>query len=81
MIVSIDDLAPEIKKVLTSWGDALNIQVKELREREVIFASRSGRSFTEILLPLVEALGMANPIEPILPEPEQIASICYTSVS
>jgi hypothetical protein len=34
MIVSIDDLSPEAKKILTSWGEAQNIQVKELRECE-----------------------------------------------
>ena len=35
MIVSIDDLNPDSKKILTSWGEAQNVQVKELREREM----------------------------------------------
>ncbi|TDL27290.1 acetyl-CoA synthetase-like protein [Rickenella mellea] len=36
MIVSIDDLSEEIKKVLTAWGKVLNMDVKELRELEAM---------------------------------------------
>jgi hypothetical protein len=32
MVISIDDLTPETKRVLTVWGQSQNIQVKELRE-------------------------------------------------
>lgn len=36
MIVSIDDLSPDTKRILTAWGEGLNIQIKELRERQSI---------------------------------------------
>jgi len=34
MIISMDDLSPETKKILVTWGEAQNIKVKELRERK-----------------------------------------------
>ncbi|KAI5122041.1 hypothetical protein M0805_006026 [Coniferiporia weirii] len=34
MIVSIDDLSDEAKRILTSWGKIANVQIKELRELE-----------------------------------------------
>jgi long-chain acyl-CoA synthetase len=81
MIVCIDDLSPDTKRVLTAWGEALNIQVKELRERQSI---DSGLLIIKLIVnfpPIVEAIGKANPIEPIPVTPDQIVSICYTSVS
>lgn len=33
MIVSIDDLQDEPKRILTAWGNIAKIQVTELRER------------------------------------------------
>ncbi|THH20373.1 hypothetical protein EW146_g977 [Bondarzewia mesenterica] len=34
MIVSLDDLSPETKQILTSWAETLSVQVKELHEVE-----------------------------------------------
>lgn len=34
MIVSMDQLLPEQKQVLVSWGETQNVQIKELHERE-----------------------------------------------
>ena len=32
MIISMDGLAPESKHILTSWGETINVQVKELSD-------------------------------------------------
>ena len=35
MIVAMDELLPEQKQVLVSWGETQNIQIKELHECEL----------------------------------------------
>ncbi|KAJ8093193.1 medium-chain fatty acid-CoA ligase faa2 [Marasmius tenuissimus] len=59
MIVSIDDLSEDSRRILAEWGQTQNVKVTELRELEV--------------------LGKANLIDIIPPQPDQLASICYTS--
>ena len=34
MVVSIDDLSDETRKVVTTWGKTIGVDVRELRERE-----------------------------------------------
>lgn len=77
MIVSVDDLSPESRRILVEWGQSLNIQVVELREREFIHSTVLGYIN---LKRSVEALGKAHPVEPIRASPDDVVSICYTSV-
>ena len=42
MIVSIDDLPDETKRILTTWGNVQKVQVKEMRERT--FSHATARS-------------------------------------
>jgi long-chain acyl-CoA synthetase len=80
MIVSIDDLSGEAKKILTSWADVLKIQLLEFRDRKnnfifglYLFLKLTGRA--------VEQIGKENLVEPFSATMQQIACICYTSVS
>ncbi|KAF8630423.1 hypothetical protein AX15_002971 [Amanita polypyramis BW_CC] len=59
LLVCMDDLTPEAKRVLVEWGGIYDTKVMELSE--------------------LEALGKANPIEPIPATPNLVSSICYTS--
>lgn len=34
MVVTMDEITPEQKKILAAWGDTVGIQVKELKECE-----------------------------------------------
>lgn len=77
MIVSFDPLDKEVRHALASWGETVNVQIKELSES------------TLFLLPvvrllnvqgLVESFGEAHLIDPLPASPDQIASLCYTSV-
>lgn len=84
MIVAMDELLPEQKQVLVSWGETQNVQIKELHECEL-------RKYFEIwadyllewsgAVSIVEEYGKANLVEPIPATKDQLASICYTSVS
>ncbi|KAF9501285.1 long-chain-fatty-acid-CoA ligase [Pleurotus eryngii] len=59
LIVSLDNLTPEARQVVSSWGDAVGIQVKDLSD--------------------MEKLGEAHLTDILKPDPNSIASICYTS--
>jgi len=77
LVISIDDLSLESKRILTSWGETQKVRIMELRER----AYFDGRVYRNLIyFRIVEAIGRLNPIEPIPATPEQVASICYTSV-
>ena len=78
LIVCIDDLSEEAKKILTSWGDVQKVQILELRDSKNISIYDSNLFLTSHK---VEQIGKVNPIEPFPATIEQIASICYTSVS
>jgi hypothetical protein len=41
LIISIDELSPETHKLLTAWGQTLNVQIKDLRESKYTLSTRS----------------------------------------
>jgi long-chain acyl-CoA synthetase len=75
VVVSIDPLNGEAKGVLQAWGKVVGVQIMELFE---------GWSYWSWLPSsysiAVEALGKKSPIDFIPPTPDQVATICYTSV-
>jgi hypothetical protein len=50
LIVSIDDLSPELKKTMSAWGETHNVQIKDLRECERSLKSNVSSHFNELLL-------------------------------
>lgn len=80
MIVSIDNLQPDAKKVFDDWAKAAGVQLKELRE-SALHTTITYMCTNIQYLSLVEEIGAANLIQPIPAHPEQVLSICYTSVS
>jgi len=78
LIVSIDDLSPDVKSVFQSWGESCGVQIKNLRESQwfapIVLNSGLPTFF------LVEEMGRKTPVQPIPATPEQIATICYISV-
>lgn len=78
LIVCIDNLSNEVKKILTSWADVQKVKLLELRESMIVIVHDIYFGLTSRK---VEQIGKENPVEPFPAVIEQIASICYTSVS
>ena len=76
VIVSIDDLSPPARRVASAWAKQHKVELLYMTES----TSLSYTFATSRLTPnLVEEQGKENRIEPTLPGPEDIATICYTS--
>jgi hypothetical protein len=78
LIVCIDNLSNELKKILTSWADVQKVKLLELRESMIVIVHDI---YFWLTSRKVEQIGKENPVEPFPAVMEQIASICYTSVS
>ena len=77
VVVSFDEPNKDTRHVVSAWAKHRGIEFFSLNERKPS-AVRFDYQLTAVCS--VEALGNANLREPIPPAPEQVYSICYTSV-
>ena len=76
VIVSIDDLSPPARRVASAWAKQHKVELLYMTESTPFFYTFARSCLTP---KLVEQHGKENRIEPTLPGPDDIATICYTS--
>jgi long-chain acyl-CoA synthetase len=76
VIVSIDDLSPPARRVASAWAKQHNVELLYMTESTSLSPHICNKSPN---LETVEEQGKENRIEPTLPGPDDIATICYTS--
>jgi hypothetical protein len=77
MVVAFDEPNRETKHVITSWAKHRNLEYLTFKECEFLALYPLSSLLTYLT---VEDLGKANLRKPIIPTPDSIYSICYTSV-
>ena len=79
LIIAMNELPAESKRILTAWGQEKGIQVMEILE------GRQYSVFPSIFIPhyatSVEEFGKANPVPPPVVTSDTVVTICFTSVS
>lgn len=77
VIVSFDTLDNEVRSVLSSWAESLGIRIMHLSEGTCNLFLYGGSLLTGVA---VERYGEEHLSEPLPATPDQIATLCYTSV-
>ena len=80
VLVSLDPIPEEEKKILSAWGHSVGIKVIDLEEGAELAVHVHVETLMDLFLP-VEQLGKVNLKAITYPNKDAVSTICYTSVS